>query len=102
MPPSDPFTKDLLLNLLKRIEDLSDTFNTRSDALEDRVGTAIRSLRESVDKRTDFLQAQLTEHDGKIQKHEHLFGLGGWIITAGAGIAATWMTWFSNFFPPKH
>lgn len=88
MSDDQDFLKGLFMELDRKVE-----------ASHSRLETKVDGLRESVDGKLDSLEVQVTEHEKKLERHEHTFTLVGSCfagIPVLAGIATWVMSWFPN------
>jgi hypothetical protein len=100
MPGSSSFDHDLLLDLIKRIDAVSDKMDQKIDDLEARLSDDVKDLTELINRRIDPIDQQVRDNTQKLVKHEHNFNLLTLFVTSGMASIAGFFTWMSSLF--KH
>jgi hypothetical protein len=98
----DEFLRDLVRDVLRKIDEVDSKMDDRIEFLHDRIGDSADDLRECVFKKLEPLEAQVHEHSLKLNRHEHNFTLLTFIVTAGAATLSGWFNWVSQLFNGSH
>jgi hypothetical protein len=102
MSANNDFLVEMLRDLSKRVDSVSDNVTVRMDGLQQEMRDQHNDMREYLENRIEPIQEIVNEHEKRIVKHDHVFGAVGWFVTVGLAAVATVVTWLQSIASTKH